>query len=353
MVMPALSERTGRILAILVREYISSGEPVGSLVLTRRGHLGLSSATIRHVLARLEEDGYLQQPHTSAGRVPTDRAYRFYVDLLLDSPRSGRSAGAVEARVRQEVVGVPPLMNEMLSNVSHVLSEVSRHVGFALPPAGEVTVFQRIEFIPLSATKTLVVVVSKGGHVTQKVIDLDSEIPAEQLHEAATYLNTEFSGMTIRQVREAVMERLKEEWTLYDTLLAQTLRLAQSSFDEPASPPLFVDGAASLMEEAVQHSGASTLTTIRALLEMMEEKQRLVRILNEYIDGPGLTVIIGAEHTAPDLRPFSVIAATYMDGDTTGTVGVIGPTRMRYSRAIAAVDGVARALSRVLNDETN
>jgi heat-inducible transcriptional repressor len=352
--MPGLSERTGRILAILVREYISTGEPVGSLVLTRRGHLGVSSATIRNVLARLEEDGFLQQPHTSAGRVPTDRAYRFYVDMLLDLPRSGRNVEAVEARVRQEVGGQSPLMRDVLANASHVLSHVSRQVGFALAPADELAVFQQIEFIPLTPTKILVVVVSRGGHITQKVVDLDAAVMPDELHQAAKYLNTEFSGLTVRQVREAIVQRLDEERTLYDALLARALRLAQSSFGEPADAPLFVDGASSLIDEAAQHSGTMTLSTLRALLEMMEEKRRLVRILNEYIDGPGMTVVIGTEHTTPDLRAFSVIAATYDNGEGTGTVGVIGPTRMRYARAIAAVNGVARALSsRVLNDETN
>jgi heat-inducible transcriptional repressor len=350
--MGALSERTGRILAILVREYIVTGEPIGSLVLTRRGNLGVSSATIRNVLARLEEDGYVHQPHTSAGRVPTDRAYRFYVDLLLDAPRSSRNVEAVEARVRQEVAGHSHLMSDRLTNASHVLSEVSRHLGFALAPAGEAAVFQQIEFIPLSGTKILVVVVSRGGHISQKVVDLEAAIAADELHQAANYLNTEFAGLTIRQVREAVLQRLHEERTLYDALLARALLLARSSFDEPEATPIFVDGASSLVDDAVQ-SGTITLSTLRALFEMMEEKQRLVRILNEYIDGPGLTVVIGAEHTTPDLRPFSVIAATYVNGESTGTVGVIGPTRMRYSRAIAAVDGVARALSRVLNDEIN
>jgi heat-inducible transcriptional repressor len=352
MSLPALSERTARILATLVREYIATGEPVGSLALTKRGNLGLSSATIRNVLARLEEDGYVQQPHTSAGRVPTDRAYRFYVDQLLESPRSVRNLDAVEARLRQDG-GMPPLMDHMLTNVSHLLSEFSHLVGFALPAANDGAVFQQIEFLALTASKVLVVVVSRGGQVTEKVVDLTETFRPEELHQAANYLNREFSGLTIRQVREAVLQRLNEERTLYDALLARALILARSSFDEPSKTSLFVDGASSLVDDAVQHADPIALTTLRALLEMMEEKQRLIDILNEYIDGSGLTVVIGAEHTTPDLRPFSVIAATYVNGEGTGTVGVIGPTRMRYSRAIVAVSGVARALSRMLNGETN
>jgi heat-inducible transcriptional repressor len=230
---------------------------------------------------------------------------------------------------------------------------VSHHVGFAVPPATDWAMFQQIEFLPLTATKVLVVVISRGGQVSQKVVELDRPLGAEELHQAANYLNTEFSGLTIRQVREAVLQRLAEERTLYDALLARALRLAASSFDEPTKASLFVDGASSLLDEARQHAGSISLSTLRALLEMMEEKQRLVQILNEYIDGLGLTVVIGAEHTTPDLRPFSLVAATYVNGEGTGTVGVIGPTRMRYSRAIAAVDGVARALSRVLNEGEN
>ena len=235
MVTPALSDRTRRILATLVRSYIETGEPVASAALAQKAGLNVSSATVRNVMAQLEEMGYVWQPHTSAGRVPTDTGYRCYVDMLIESRRPTKDVSAVELRLRQEA-GDTPLIDDLLSSTSHVLSETSKSVGFAIGPPNARALFQRIEFVPLSGNR------------------------------------------------------------------------------------------------------------------MVEEKQRLVGILTEYIDGPGLTVVIGAEHSDPELRPFSLIAATYFDGRNTGTVGVIGPTRMRYSKAISVVDIAALAVARVLRD---
>ena len=342
---PEPTERSKRVLAALVREYISSGEPVASSVLVTASGLGVSSATVRNILARLEDEGFVQQPHTSAGRIPTDRGYRFFVDLLLESKRSRRTASAVEARLRRDNSGA--LVDVLLAQVSHVVSRASRHVGFALRPAHEVAVFDRVEFIPLSSARVLVVIVARGGHVIQKVIDVGEALDADDLRRAANYLNAEFSGLPLGRAREAVLERINEERLLYDALLARAMRLATSTFaDLPDEATIYVEGAASLVEE----THGFTMSTLQTLLQMIEEKQRLVRLLNEYIDGPGLTIVIGAEHPNPHLRPFSLIASTYDDGAGIGTIGVIGPTRMRYSRAIALVDGAAQAVSRVLRD---
>ncbi len=338
-------KRSKRVLAALVREYISSGEPVPSSLLVGAAGLGVSSATVRSILARLEEEGFVQQPHTSAGRIPTDRGYRFYVDLLLESKRSPRTASAVEAQLRRESSGT--LVDSVFSQASHVVSQASRHVGFALRPAHEAAVFDRIEFIPLGGARVLVVIVARGGHVVQKVIEVGEPLGADDLRQAANYLNAEFSGLPLSRAREAVLERMDEERLLYDALMARAMRLASSTFtDLPEARTLYVDGAASLLGE----DQGLTLGTLQALLLMIEEKQRLVRLLNEYIDGQGLTVVIGAEHLDPSLRSFSLVASTYEDGASLGTIGVIGPTRMRYSRAIAVVDGTAQAISRMLRD---
>jgi len=339
------SDRSRRVLAALVREYIESGEPVPSSLLAGDAGLGVSSATVRSILAKLEADGFVQQPHTSAGRIPTDKGYRFYVDLLLESKRSSRTAQVVEARLRRDRPGA--LADAVLSQASHVVSQASRHMGFALRPTHEAAVFDRIEFIPLSSARVLVVIVARGGHVIQKAIDIGEPLDASELRQAANYLNAEFSGLPLSRAREAVLERMDEERLLYDALVARAMRLASSTFtDLPDDGTLYVDGAASLLGE----DRGLTLGTMQALLQMIEEKQRLVRLLNEYMDGPGLLVVIGDEHPDPNLRSFSLVASTYVDGAGIGTIGVIGPTRMRYSRAIAVVDGAAQAVSRVLRD---
>lgn len=337
------TERSRRVLAALVREYIASGEPVPSSLLVGAAGVGVSSATVRSILAQLEEEGFVQQPHTSAGRIPTDRGYRFYVDLLLETKRSVRTGGAVEARLRRDTP--TPLVDVVLSQASHVVSKASRHVGFALRPAHEGAVFDRVEFIPLGGTRVLVVIVARGDQVIQKVIDIGELLEPDALRQAASYLNVEFAGLPLHRAREAVVERMKEERLLYDELMARAMRLASSTFaDLPEERTLYVDGAATLFSE----QPGLTLGTLKTLLAMIEEKQRLVRLLNEYIDGPGLTVVIGAEHADPGLRSFSLVASTYDDGVATGTIGVIGPTRMRYPRTIAVVESAAQAVSRML-----
>ena len=340
------NERSKRVLATLVREYIATGEPVASSVLVTAAGLGVSSATVRSILARLEHDGYVQQPHTSAGRIPTDRGYRFYVDMLLEVPRTYRTATAVEARLRREARD--RRIDALLPQVSHVLSQASRSVAFAIRPAQKWAVFHHVEFVPLGGTHILVVIVARGGHVIQKVIEVvDETLGSADLRQAANYLNAEFSGLPLSRAREAVRQRMNQERLLYDTLLARAMRLASSTFtDLPDERVLYVEGAAALLDATT----GLTRSMLQALLHMIEEKQKLVHLLNEYIDGPGLTVVIGAEHMDPSLRPFSLVASTYDDGTGIGTVGVIGPTRMRYSRAIAVVDGAAQAVSRVLRD---
>jgi heat-inducible transcriptional repressor len=346
---PTLSDRTRRILATLVRSYIETGEPVSSGSLAQKTGLNVSSATVRNVLSQLEEMGYVWQPHTSAGRVPTDAGYRCYVDMLLDTRRSAKDASAVEARLRQEA-GTAPLMDDLLSSTSHVLSEAGNGVGFAIAPPNAQAVFQHIEFVSISGSRVLVVLVTSGNQVSQKSVDIGEAVSASELVQAANFLNAEFAGRSLDEVRAGVIERLKEERSLYDQLLGLALRLASTSFQNLDRPTaVYIDGASTLIEEVVQASGISA-NTLKTLLRMVEEKQRLVRMLTEYIDGPGLTVVIGAEHTDPELHPLSLIAATYFDGRSNGTVGIIGPTRMRYSKAISAVDIAAIAVARVLRD---
>jgi heat-inducible transcriptional repressor len=337
------ADRSHRVLAALVRAYIASGEPVASSLLVNAAGVGVSSATVRNILAQLEAEGYVQQPYTSAGRIPTDRGYRFFVDLLLKSKRMNRAATAVEARLRRD--SPDRRLDAVLPQVTHVVSQAAKIIGFAVAPAHEGAVFDRVEFVPISGRRVLVVIVARGGHVIQKVIETGDPLTGDELRQAANYLNAEFSGLPLHRAREAVLERIREERMLYDQLAARAMGLASSTFgDLPDARPVYVEGASSLLDVDT----GLTLATLQTLLQMIEEKQQLVRLLNEYIDGPGMVVVIGAEHLDPSLRPFSLIASVYNDGAGTGMVGVIGPTRMRYSRAIAAVEGAAQAVTRLL-----
>jgi heat-inducible transcriptional repressor len=341
---PELPERDRRILAALVLAYIDEGEPVSSLWLASRG-FGVSSATLRNVMARLEEQGYVTQPHTSAGRVPTDLGYRAYVDQLLSERRSSRPAPQLEAILRGAVT-----VQDLMSHVSQEVSRASHQVGFAIAPAAETTTLEHLNFVPMDLHRVLVVLVSTGGHIVHKVVETGETYTDAELQQAANYLNAEFRGRTLEQVRNAVVERVSEERTLYDALMARALKLASSTFEGMTSEPaVFIQGTALLLEDFGADDPDTTLGTLRTLLRMIEEKTRLVQLLDAYMGEGGLMVVIGTEHHDADLQRFSLVAATYSDGHGTGTVGVIGPTRMRYSRAINAVESLSKAINRMVS----
>jgi heat-inducible transcriptional repressor len=341
-----LTDRQRRILARLVTEYIEQGEPISSAWLAEHSALGLSSATVRNILARLEELGLVHQPHTSAGRVPTDSGYRLYVDGLLGSRKRSRPPPEVEARLRQAGT-----VGDVLENASQELSRASHHIGFALAPASPTMRLQHINFVTLDAGRVLAIVVGTGGQITHKVIAPAEPIDPTRLVQAANYINSEFSGLTLDEARTAIVERLRQERVLYDVLAARALELAQDGL-AAVSPgeALHVQGASFLMDQFLGGSddGARTIETLRALFRMIEEKHRLIALLTGYIDADGVTVVIGTEHFMPDLRSFSMVASSFSDGHQSGTVGVIGPTRMRYQRAITVVDGVSQAVNRIL-----
>jgi len=341
-----LTDRQRRILARLVSEYIEQGEPVSSSWLAGHSGLGLSSATVRNLLARLEEQGLVRQPHTSAGRIPTDAGYRLYVDSLLHSRRR-QSTGELENRLRRSGTA-----GELLENVSHELARASHQIAFAMTPASPAARLVHINFVRLEGRRVLITLVASGNQITHKAIETDEEYDAPALERAAQYINGEFAGLTLHEAREAIIARMHEDRMLYDALLSRVLRLAQTGLDELApEDTLHVQGVSFLFEGALGSSADRehvTLETLRALFELLEQKHRLVQLLTSYIEADGLTVVIGSEHASPAMHPFSLVASTFHDGQRTGTVGVIGPTRMRYQRAITVVDGVSQAMTRLL-----
>jgi heat-inducible transcriptional repressor len=341
---PELPERDRRILGALVQAYIDQGEPISSLWLAGRG-FGISSATLRNVMARLEELGYVRQPHTSAGRVPTDMGYRCYVDQLLLDRRTARLAPDVEERLRRAGT-----VEDVLSHASQEISRASRQVAFALVPATEAT-FEHLDFVPLDSGKILVVLITTGGHISHKVIEPSEPHSRAELRQAANFLNAEFKGQSLSDVRQAVLDRLHEDRTRYDELMARALRLASCTFEGlERQPSIYIQGTALLFDVAAGDDPETTLATMRSLAQMIEEKSRLVQLIDDCIEGGDLTVIIGTEHHDPDLQYFSVVTSTYTDGKRRGAVGVIGPTRMRYSRSINVVDSLSRTINRVFDN---
>jgi heat-inducible transcriptional repressor len=341
---PSLPERDRRILEAVVSAYVELGEPVSSLWLAR-GPVGASSATLRSVLARLEAQGYVRQPHTSSGRVPTDLGYRTFVDGFLSEHRSFRPTPTVEARLRRATT-----VDDLLAHVSQEVSRASHQVGFAVAPSSDTTSLEHLNFVLLDGGKILVVLVAAGGHVSHKVVEPSEAYSPTELQQAANYLNSEFRGRTLMEVRAAVMERVREERSLYDALMARALRLANATFEHiDSEPAVFVQGASLLLDDVGSDDADVTIEALRSLLLMIEEKARLVRLLDDYIDTEGVTVVIGSEHSTAELQRFSLVVSTYSDGRGTGAVGVIGPTRMHYPRAIHAVDTLSRMVSKVVS----
>jgi heat-inducible transcriptional repressor len=344
-----MTDRHRRILASLVAEYIEQGEPVSSAWLAGHTPLGLSSATVRNILAALEEQGLVRQPHTSAGRVPTDHGYRLYVDELLESRRPPRPVRELEARLRKSAT-----VADLLGHASQELSRASHQIGFAVAAASPSARLKHIEFVSLEGCRVLVIVVATGGQVTHRAIETDVRHDSTTLHQAANYINAEFAGLTLDETRLAIVERLREERQLYDALMHRALTLAQSGLHEvEPEETLHVQGASFLIDELTGDAEGrqETLETLRVLLRMIEEKHRLVELLTRSLEAPGLMVIIGEENASPELKPFSVVLSTFPDGERTSTIGIIGPTRMRYQRAISVVDGVSHTVAHLFESQ--
>jgi heat-inducible transcriptional repressor len=341
---PELPERDRRILGALVQAYIEHGEPISSLWLASRG-FGVSSATLRNVMVRLEEMGYVRQPHTSAGRVPTDLGYRCYVDQILAERRSARLAPDVEERLRRAGT-----VEDVLSHASQEISRASNQVAFATVPATEAA-FEHLDFVVLGGGRILVVLVADGGHISHRVIEPEETFTGTELQEVANFLNSEFRGHSLAEIRQAILERLDQDRHLYDQLRARAMKIASHTFEGmQREPSIYIQGTALLFDLATGGDPETTLATMRSLVHMIEEKTRLVHLIDACMDGNGLTVIIGSEHQAPDLQPFSIVTSTYTDGRRRGAVGIIGPTRMRYSRAINVVDSLSRTINRVFDN---
>ena len=269
-------------------------------------------------------------------------------DQLLAERRSSRPAPLIEAQLRRAGT-----VDDLLSHASHAVSRASHQLGFAIGPGADATTLERLDLVPLDGGKVLVIVVAAGGHITHKVIEPSEPFTAADLQQATNYLNSEFRGRSLNEVRQAVIARLQEERTLYDALMARALRIASRTFEDiSAAPTVYIQGTSMLLDDLRTDEPDVTIATLRTLLRMIEEKTRLVELLDAYVSGAGLTIVIGREHASPDLQSFSIVASTYSDGHGTGAVGVIGPTRMRYSRAINAVESLSKTIDRMVNPKS-
>ena len=339
---PALSDRDREILKAVIATYILSAEPVSSRLVAKRGGLGLSAATIRNAMADLEEWGYLAQPHTSAGRVPTSEAYHLFIESLMGERRlSARARRHIDAHLTSS----PADVEGMMQMASHLLSDLSQQVGIVVTPVVGDTVLKAIDFIPLSGRKVLSVVVSAAGFIDNKVIETDHPLTREKLLEISNYLNQNFAGMTLREIRDRLVAMMSEERAQMDRLLALTIELASQGFDVGDQAGVVVDGTSTILSQPE----LGDIQRVRRLFETFADRARLVRMLNQCMSGTGLRVVIGKESDLTSELDFSYVATTYGIGDQPlGTLGIFGPSRMAYEKVIPLVDYLGETLSRVL-----
>jgi heat-inducible transcriptional repressor len=339
----ALDDRRREVLRSLIQLHVETGEPVGSESLSRALDRALSPATLRAIMADLEALGYLDHPHTSAGRVPTDEGYRLYVDSLT-GPRV--LAPAEAERIASELGSPDASVQQTMERASHLLSRLSRHVGFVLAPDIARTRFHHVDLVDLGHPRVLVVMVSATGIVTHKVIEVEERIPPSDLQACANYLNVHFAGMELGAIRTRLLELMKEDKALYDSLLQRVVALGERAFAvSQGEGDVYLDGTANILS---QHE-FEDLERMRALLRTFEEKGRLVRILNACIAGDGIRVLIGHENPDPELRDLSLVTASCpVEGAPGLGLGVLGSTRMQYAHVVSLVDHVARAVSDIL-----
>jgi heat-inducible transcriptional repressor len=347
MAKPTLDDRGREVLKAVIQLHVATGEPVGSESLARVLGRTLSPATLRNVMADLEALGYLEHPHTSAGRMPTDEGYRFYVDTLMGHrPLGAREVAAIASELRRE--GSP---DRVIESASHLLSRLCHNVGFALAPDLGRTSFHHIEFVRLQAPQVLTVMVSRTGIVTNKVIVLDDQLSQDELQACSNYLNAHFAGLTLGAIRERLLELMSLEKALYDSLLRNVVALGRRAFTgDGDGERVYIDGASNIFD----HPEFEDMDRMRALFRTFEEKSRLVKILNACISGEGLRVVIGHENPDPDLKDVALVTASYpIDGEPGWSVGVLGSTRMEYPRVVSLVDHVARVVSGALAERTS
>ncbi len=339
----SIGDREREILTALVETFISTGEPVGSRMLSRSSREGLSPATIRNVMADLADAGYLEQPHTSAGRIPSASAYRYYVEQLSGKTQLSQ---ADEGMIQESLQGVTDVQ-EFMERTSHVLSLISRNVGVAVAASGPKNALEHVYFSRLGDQKVLAVVVTKSGVVRDRVLRLD--LPQSDLDAAARFINENFRGWTLKDVRTEIARRLERERNEYDRLMTSVEQLYKQGIlsGEESAQVVFVEGAANLV------AGEQDRQRLQELLQALEEKQRLVELLGAYLDAKqeAVRVVIGLDEAQPSMRNLVLIGTpARVGGEVMGSLAVLGPPRMDYQHTITAVSYIARLFDKVLNE---
>jgi heat-inducible transcriptional repressor len=335
------SERAQILLKMLVERYISDGQPVGSRALAKFSGLDLSPASIRNIMADLEELGFIASPHTSAGRIPTPRGYRFFVDTLLKvRPLDQMEINQLEGQLQ------PDHTQKLVSQASHLLSDLTRFAGVVMTPKRRSAAFRHIEFLRLSEKRILLIIVAPDGDVQNRIILTDRAYEPSELTEAANFLNQNFAGLTFDEIKARIHDELRKLREDMTRLMTQALEASTEVMNQN-SEDYVLSGEHNLLH--VQDL-SSNMASLRRLFDMFEQKTSLLQLLDISSRAHGVQIFIGGESGLVPLDECSVVTAPYeVDGQVVGTVGVVGPTRMAYERVIPIVDITAKLLSSALS----
>jgi heat-inducible transcriptional repressor len=339
-----LNERAQHLFRVLVERHISDGQPVGSRTLSRDSGLDLSPATVRNVMADLEELGFLRSPHTSAGRVPTVRGYRFFVDSLLRV----KSLSDQEIEVLRRHFEAAYSTNELVQTVSSMLSGVTKLAGVVMLPRHNVQTLRHVEFLPLSDQRVLVILVLNEHEVQNRIIRIEREYSASELQQAANFLNLHCAGRDLLQVRQTLLSDLQTTRESMNELMETAIDMADKIFQEESTDAedFVLDGETNLMGFAE----LADMDKLRSLFEAFNRKRDILHLLDRCINARGVQIFIGEESGYEALDECSVVTAPYtVEGQVLGVLGVIGPTRMAYERIIPIVEISAKLLASALN----
>lgn len=331
-----LDERSKLLLKALVERYISDGQPVGSRTLSRASGLELSPATIRNVMSDLEELGLIVSPHTSAGRIPTARGYRLFVDTMLTVQSGGLVAPELVAEQPQKVI----------ANAAQLLSNMSQFVGVVMAPRRS-SMFKHIEFVKLSERRVLVIIVSPQGDVQNRVIFTDAEFSASQLIEASNFINANYAGLDIEQVRERIKQEVDQLRGEVANLMQAAVNVSAEVMSQAPQEQVIISGERNLLAVS---DFSSDMGNLRRAFDLFEQKTQILRLLDFSSKAEGVRIYIGGESQVVPFEELSVVSAPYeVDGQIVGTLGVIGPTRMHYDKMIQIVDITSKLVSNALS----
>ncbi|WP_432240683.1 heat-inducible transcriptional repressor HrcA [Herbaspirillum robiniae] len=337
-----LDNRARTLLKALVERYIADGQPVGSRALSKLSGLELSPATIRNIMADLEEMGFVASPHTSAGRVPTPRGYRMFVDTLLTVEAIDESA--LEGRLQNRLQNSSP--QKIITNAAQVLSSLSQFAGVVLTPKRE-SAFQQIEFLRLSEKRILLVIVDHGGDVQNRMLLTEVDYTPSQLTQAANYINQHYAGQSFEQVRLRLQGELRQLRDDMNALMLAAVEAGSDAMSEEADNNVVISGERNLLSVT---DLSSNMNSLRQLFDMFEQKTGLLQLLDVSSKATGVQIFIGGESQLVPMDDMSIVTAPYeVNGRIVGTLGVIGPTRMAYERVIPIVDITAKLLSSALS----